>query len=120
MKIFQPIQRENDERSQTLIQPALEIGREDDEHEKEADHVADKVMKMPDPEEEKKKMPESKPMLQKMSNSKPFAKMRESKPLLQKMDGTKEEDEEKENPPVNIQKKTDGSGDGMVASKNVE
>jgi LysM repeat protein len=117
MKTFQPVQRENDEHSQMLIQPSLEIGREDDEHEKEADHVADKVMKMSDPEEEKKKMPESKPLLQKMSSSEPVAKMPESRPLLQKM-GTPEKEEEEE--PLSIQKKTDGSGNGMLASKNVE
>jgi hypothetical protein len=115
--MFQPIPRENDEHSQMLIQPSLEIGREDDEHEKEADHVADKVMKMSDPEEEKKKMPESKPLLQKMSSSEPVAKMPESRPLLQKM-GTPEKEEEEE--PLSIQKKTDGSGNGMLASKNVE
>jgi len=58
MGTLQHIQRENEQHSQMLIQPALEIGKEDDEHEKEANTVADKVMKMSDPEEEKKKMKE--------------------------------------------------------------
>jgi hypothetical protein len=110
MGIYQNAQRENNQHSQTIIQPSLEIGKEDDEHEKEADQVADKVMRMP----------ESKLLLQKMSNSEPVAKMPESRPLLQKMGSAKEEEEEKETSPLSIQKKTDGSSDGVFASKNVE
>src|SRR6476661_5496699 len=98
------IQKENDQPSQTLIQPALEIGKEDDEYEKEANHVADKVMKMSDPDEEKKKMTESPAMLQKMG-------------------GDKDEDEEKiqkmsESPA--IMAKMGEAGAGMQGSKNVE
>ncbi len=41
--MFQSIRKES---SQTIIQPQLEIGQENDVHEKEANHVADKVMSM--------------------------------------------------------------------------
>ncbi|MCW3085864.1 MAG: hypothetical protein JWP12_3230 [Bacteroidetes bacterium] len=80
MKSFHPIPKENSSPSQTLIQPQLEIGKEDDVHEKEAEHVADKVMRMPDSEDEKNKMPKSKPLLQKMPESPALMKMPESIP----------------------------------------
>src|SRR6478609_11043882 len=68
--MFQHIQRDNEQYSQTLIQPSLEIGKEDDEHEKEANHVADKVMRMAEKDDEKdEKMAESPVVLQKMSES---------------------------------------------------
>ncbi|MCW3084486.1 MAG: hypothetical protein JWP12_1852, partial [Bacteroidetes bacterium] len=51
MGTFQQIQRKNDHSSPTYIQAHLEVGKEDDEHEKEANHVADKVMRMPEKEE---------------------------------------------------------------------
>lgn len=61
----------------TVIQPSLNINKEDDEYEKEANHVADKVMKMSDPDEGKKmreegqafRMPEEPETIQKMSDS---------------------------------------------------
>jgi hypothetical protein len=46
MEILQHIQRKQEQHSQTLVQPALEIGKEDDEQEKEADTVAGNVMRM--------------------------------------------------------------------------
>ncbi|MCW3085871.1 MAG: hypothetical protein JWP12_3237 [Bacteroidetes bacterium] len=79
MNSFHPIPKETGSSSQILIQPQLEIGKEDDDvHEKEAEHVADKVMRMPDSEDEKNKMPESKPLLQKMPESPALMKMPES------------------------------------------
>ena len=42
--------------STSAIQPALEIGESDDKYEKEANAVADKVMKMQDDKEEKVQM----------------------------------------------------------------
>ena len=56
MKLSQHNDREQDQHSHMLIQPSPEIGKEDDEQEKEANSVADKVMKMSDPEAGKKKM----------------------------------------------------------------
>jgi len=47
MRASRQIQRVGEEHSQMVIQPALEVGKEDDEQEKEADAVADKVMRMP-------------------------------------------------------------------------
>jgi len=46
MSTFQPNQIKEDQQPQTLVQPSLEIGEEDDEQEKEANSVADKVMRM--------------------------------------------------------------------------
>ena len=99
MGTFQHIQRENEQHSQTIIQPVLEVGKEDDEHEKEANHVADKVMKMSDSEEEEKKMKESSSKVQMMPDSK-TSTIQES--------------------PVKVRMQTDGSTGGMMASKNVE
>ncbi|MGZ4074336.1 MAG: eCIS core domain-containing protein, partial [Bacteroidia bacterium] len=110
MGTFQNIQRENEQHSQTLIQPQLEVGEEDDEHEKEANHVADKVMKMSDPDEKKKKMSEGTEKIQKMSSGKEEEKMKdEDEGKIQKMsDG-----------PVTINKMSDGNG-SMAAPQNVE
>ena len=44
--MFQPVSKEQNHTGNLLIQPSLEIGKEDDEQEKEADTVADKVMRM--------------------------------------------------------------------------
>lgn len=51
MRIFQNIEQKHLSGSNVNIQPALEIGKEDDEYEKEANTVADKVMKMNDDED---------------------------------------------------------------------
>ncbi|MCW3085856.1 MAG: hypothetical protein JWP12_3222, partial [Bacteroidetes bacterium] len=92
------------------IQAHLEVGKEDDDHEKEANHVADKVMRMPEKEEEEEgKMPESKPLLQKMPESPSLMKMRES-PAAPKMPESG----------VKIQKQTNGSSAGIAAPQNVE
>ena len=99
MRTFQHIQRENEHHSQTFIQPQLEVGKEDDEHEREANHVADKVMKMSVPDEEKKKMKESSSKVQMMPDSKT---------------GTMQES------PVKIRMQADSSTGGMMASQNVE
>ncbi|MGZ4049377.1 MAG: eCIS core domain-containing protein, partial [Bacteroidia bacterium] len=110
MGTFQQIQRENEQHSQTLIQPQLEVGKEDDEHEKEANHVADKVMKMSDPDEKKKKMGEGTEKIQKMSSGKEEEKMKdEDEGKIQKMS-----DES-----LTINKMSDGNG-SMVAPQNVE
>ncbi|MGZ7160895.1 MAG: hypothetical protein ACXVHR_10510, partial [Methanobacterium sp.] len=64
----------------------LEVGKEDDEHEKEANHVADKVMKMSDPDEKKKKMSDGTEKIQKMSSGKEEEKMKdEDDEKIQKM-----------------------------------
>lgn len=114
MGTFQHIQRENEQHSQTLIRPALEIGKEDDEHEKEADNVADKVMRMTDKDEDKdKKMTESPAVLQKMS---------ESPAVMAKM-STPDEDEKVQKmseSSFSIQKKAGSLTGGMAASENVE
>lgn len=47
-----------------IIQPALEIGQPNDKYEREADWVADAVMRMPDPEEEEQFMNASTPSIQ--------------------------------------------------------
>ncbi len=44
--MFDIIQKNQNNHSLTHVQPKMEIGKEDDEQEKEADTVADKVMKM--------------------------------------------------------------------------
>jgi|GEM_PF-7049678 len=59
----------------TVVQASLEINKEDDEHEKEANHVAAKVMKMPREEENKKKMSESGGIVQMMSAGPEVKKM---------------------------------------------
>lgn len=98
--MFQPIQKRSGQDSQTLIQPSLEIGKEEDEHEKEANKVADKVMKMPDGTGGQGKMKESPPMMQKMTEGKSAGKMQLSAPLLSKMKGTEEEEEKEEKEPA--------------------
>jgi len=52
-----------------MIQPALEIGEEDDEYEQEANSVADKVMCMTEPGNENKRMHTGTASIQKMSTS---------------------------------------------------
>ncbi|MGZ4099836.1 MAG: eCIS core domain-containing protein, partial [Bacteroidia bacterium] len=59
------LQKKSEESSNTYIQPSMEIGKEDDEHEKEANHVADKVMRM-SAGEEAEKMSVAKEGIQKM------------------------------------------------------
>lgn len=61
MAVFQNIQRENSIGWNSKIQPSLEIGEADDEYEKEANSVADKVMKMGDDEGGKVQKMESVP-----------------------------------------------------------
>ena len=39
-------QNKNEAQAPVKVQPKLEVGKEDDAHEKEADQVADKVMRM--------------------------------------------------------------------------
>ncbi|MFL5764165.1 MAG: DUF4157 domain-containing protein [Bacteroidia bacterium] len=71
----------------TYIQPSLEIGKEDDEHEKEANSVADKVMCMREPGVERKMMATGKRKVQPMFN--PTAgktgTMNTGKPIVRKM-----------------------------------
>jgi len=67
MGAFQHIQRKDEPVTSTYIQPQLEIGNEDDEHEREANHLADKVMRMSEPEDEKKKMHTGTAAIQRMS-----------------------------------------------------
>ncbi|MFL5764171.1 MAG: DUF4157 domain-containing protein [Bacteroidia bacterium] len=57
-----------EEQPQTYIQPALEVGKEDDDHEKEANSVADKIMRMPESGQEKQKMSTGKRKVQPMFN----------------------------------------------------
>ncbi|MCW3085861.1 MAG: hypothetical protein JWP12_3227 [Bacteroidetes bacterium] len=107
--MFQQVQKENSSPSQTLIQPQLEIGKEDDVHEKEAEHVADKVMRMPDSEDEKNKMPESKPLLQKMKENPALMKMPESIPRPKMQESG-----------LKIQKQSMNSSAGITAPQQVE
>jgi hypothetical protein len=62
----QLIQKKHEPVTSTYIQPSLEIGEEEDEHEKEANSTADKVMRMCEPENEKKKMHTGIPAIQRM------------------------------------------------------
>ncbi|MFL5764169.1 MAG: DUF4157 domain-containing protein [Bacteroidia bacterium] len=75
----------------TYIQPSLEIGKEDDEHEKEANSVADKVMCMREPGVERKMMATGKRKVQPMFN--PTAgktgTMNTGKPVVRKMSAGK-------------------------------
>jgi hypothetical protein len=98
--MFQSIPRYSSQDSGSLIQPALEIGKEDDEHEKEADSVAEKVMKMPDPGLS----------IQKMEDGKKEEKMNESGNKIQMMVDS----------PLKISKMSQGAENGIKASPNVE
>ena len=102
MGTFQNLRRESGQPSQTLIQPQLEIGQEDDAYEKEANHIADKVMKMPAGADNKVQM---------MSDGKEEKKM-------------KDEDEGKVrmmvDSPMPVRKMSDGNGGALAAPKSVE
>jgi len=109
--MFEPLQRKEEQHSHTIIQPSLEIGKEDDEQEKEANHVADKVMRMSDQNAANLgRMHTGKPEVKMMSTGREIKKMTESPPLMQKMTESRpfmqkmgsDEDEEK------IQKMSDG------------
>jgi|GEM_PF-6169821 len=101
MSTFQPNQIKEDQQPQTLVQPSLEIGEEDDEQEKEANSVADKVMRMSEPADEKKK-PMSGEKIQCMTDT--------SSEKLGRMHAGKAE----------IRKMSVVSETGITASKNVE
>ncbi len=90
------IQKKNDT-SDIFIQPALEIGKEGDEYEKEADATADKVMRMKDDEEEIKTMPDPGADIKKMPD-----------PSIKKM------------PVEKIRKMPSNANAGMTASPKVE
>jgi hypothetical protein len=113
MSVFKTISKETGQHHPTLIQPSLEIGKEDDDQEKEANHVADQVMRMPDKNEKVERMRESPAILPKMNGS---------PAILPKMGEADEEEpiRKKSEEPLNIQKKSQGDGGGMTASKNVE
>ena len=129
MGTFQNIQRENEQQSQMLIQPSLEIGKEDDEHEVEANTVADKVMKMSDTEDEEKIMKKSSSKVQMKSSTEIGAmktsdlgeqenKIKKTPSKIQMMSdtniGTMQESL------IKIRMQADSSTGGMMASKNVE
>src|SRR4051812_22791350 len=112
MKTFQHIQRENEHRAQRFIQPALEIGKEDDAHEKEANTVADQVMKMPEFEEEKKKM---------SAGNDGKVRMMIDEPMTRKMsEGEGSKVKMMVDAPMNIRKMSDSSESGIAAPEKVE
>lgn len=78
--------------SPSVIQPKLEIGQPNDEYEREADRVADTVMRMPDPQIQRQPVEEEEERLQ----------MKRENTLIQRKCDECEEEEK-------LQKKSDGS-----------
>lgn len=81
-----------------VIQPVLEVGKEDDEHEKEANHVADKVMRMKETDEE-----EESPLMH--TPGAPVKKMHDPGAGIKKM------------PDAVIRRMSDGITGGMAAPR---
>jgi hypothetical protein len=117
MEILQHIQRKQEQHSQTLVQPALEIGKEDDEQEKEADTVAGKVMRMSSGNgNDDGKGISTGTKVQKMTE--PAAKnsgtMHTGKPVIQKMS---EQNQSGINAPASVEKginSTKGNGQSLA------
>ena len=71
------------------LQPKLTIGRPDDKYEQEADRVADKVMRMPEPELQRQVEPEEEE--EETLQAKPLSDL--ITPLVQRQDESEEEEE---------------------------
>ena len=115
MSTFDNPKRNEQDNTHMMIQPQLEVGKKDDEQEKEADAMADKVMRMSNKDEDDEK-------IMKMSNG----------PEVQRMSDEDEEDEKfkkmSDGPEVQrmhdgehqISKMSDGNEKGMTAPASVE
>ncbi|MBC7865174.1 MAG: DUF4157 domain-containing protein, partial [Bacteroidia bacterium] len=104
--MLQPLHRKPEYNSNMLIQPALEIGKEEDEHEQEANHVADKVMRLKDEDEKIQPMQDE-------EEDKVMCMTDEEEDSVMCM-----QDEEEEG--VQIQKKTENPSSENIASQKVE
>lgn len=112
MESFQKTQRKSEQHSQTIIQAQLEVGKEDDEHEKEANDLADKVMRMSDDDGEKeKKMGEGVgSKIRMMHDGRGVEKMKDNEDTIRM----------KSEPSLYIRKMSDGNGSAILAPKKVE
>lgn len=109
-------QNKNESVSSTIVQPKLEIGEEDDEHEKEADGVADKVMRMSSGSGDDSNISNGKEKIQTMSNlsSQKVQKMHTGIPAIQKMSS---ENKSGINAPASVEKginSSKGSGQNLT------
>lgn len=130
--MFQRLNRPAEQTSGMYIQPALEIGEENDEYEKEANAVADKVMRMKDEEEEKVMcMSESGGKVQQMcagceeEEKMPAGTEGKVQPMRDPDEDEKKMSEWEEKVqmmrgPVTVRKKANGNSGGMAAPKHVE
>jgi hypothetical protein len=95
--------------SDTCIQPQLEIGEVDDEYEKEANDVADKVMRMPESDQ-----------IPKMTTSIENIQMKIDEDPNKMGDSNEGKIQMMVDNPVQIQKMSDGNNGGLAVPQKVE